>query len=84
MGVKELASVLVKKFNNEIGIVPEGFANASFKNMGNASASLTQNGQTFTLGQGEVFSFGSRKDADAWMQVEVDATGTVVECVYYR
>ena len=84
MGVKQLANVISKVFNDEIGTIPDGFTDCSLKNSGTATATITQGGNSWELEAGEVFSFGTRKDNDAWMQVEVDARGTIVKCVYFN
>ena len=84
MGIIQLRSIKSLRFDNTIGEVPEGFSQASFRNLGDNPATLTQNGNSWTLAKGEVFNIGNRKDEDAWMLVEVDASSTIVECVYFK
>jgi hypothetical protein len=69
--------------NNEVVVVPAGFRCASIYNSGSVNATLTQNETTFTVYAGIVFNFPDIGVGSNWEETTIDATGTVVECVYY-
>lgn len=83
MGLRNYQSVDTIAFDNIEGGVPEGFNTATFNNLGVAAAILTQNGKSWTLPTGQIYTFAYRMDNNAWMGVHVNAVGTKVECTFY-
>jgi hypothetical protein len=83
MATVDLKGVTVISVDNTTHSVPEGFMSASFSNQGDAAASITQNNQTWTLPSGAVFNLPALEGNNGWLAVSIDATGTLVECVYY-
>ena len=83
MGIVKNKGVIVVVANNAVAVVPVGFKSCSFINTGAADATLTQNGQSWTLPAGAVFNLPSRRSNDGWFAVSMDGTGTVVEAVFY-
>jgi len=85
MGTVNGRGVIVVLSNNvDTKSVPEGFKSCSFVNTGEGDGTLTQNGQSWTLPAGAVFNLPSTRDNDYWFAVSIDATGTIIEAVYYR
>jgi len=82
-GIINYIGVSVLKVTSDTDTVPEGFKTCSFANTGSANATLTQNGQSWTLPSGAVFNLDSTRMTDAWYAVVIDASSTTVEATYY-
>ena len=79
----ELKAVKPIIFDNISGDCPEGFQSATFNNLGVADATLTQDGNVWTLPAGQIYMFAAREDLHPWMAVTCNAVGTEVECTWY-
>lgn len=79
----ELKAVTPIIFDNISGECPEGFQSATFNNLGMADATITQNGKTWSLPTGQIYTFAARQDLNPWLAVTCNAVGTKVECTWY-
>ncbi len=82
MGLRNLQNVKAIVVDNIEGDIPSGFNMATINNMGVADATLSQNGEVWTLPAGQVYNFGYRMDNNAWHGVHINAIGTKVEVTY--
>jgi hypothetical protein len=64
-------------------VLEGGFHSATFKNIGEDDATISVNTNEWTIPSGEEFSIPFVKEDWLWNEVTIDATGTVVECVYF-
>jgi hypothetical protein len=51
--------------------------------LGDAEATIIQNGQSFSIPASGVFNFPVREGNLCWYGLSINATGTEVECVYF-
>jgi hypothetical protein len=78
-----LTGISVLNVNNATGTIADGFLSASLANLGDAEATIIQNGQSFSIPASGVFNFPVREGNLCWYGLSINATGTEVECVYF-
>jgi hypothetical protein len=82
MAVTLLKGCEFKTIDNTTGTIPEGFIMASFNNVGDADATIVQNGKTGVLPSKEVFEMPVLPGYFAYYSAAINATGTKVYCTY--
>jgi hypothetical protein len=83
MAEVSIKNITTLKLTDTSGAVAEGFLSASLANLGSADGTITQNGNVITLAAGAVFNFPQQNGNNAWGALTINATGTIIECVYY-
>jgi hypothetical protein len=81
--IADLVGITVKTVINDTSTIDNGFQCASLSNLGSASATITQNGQSFILPSGSTFNFPVREGNKSWYGLSIVATTTTVQVVYF-